>query len=233
MVVGSGLLAQALDCFAIRNDVLIFAAGVSDSVACTPADCSRELRRLSGYRNIESKLVYFSSCSVTDPEHAQSPYVLHKQAQEAFIHENFKHFLIIRLPTVVGSGGNERNLFNFFYQQLNQNRALTVRKEAERYLFDVSDLVTVVRRLLDFSNDRDVIDACWDNRVNILQIVEYMRRALHSDSSIQVIDGGSFPIVDNQRFIDAMGGELTEGKSAISILDKYIALRGNHEKSGE
>lgn len=71
MLIGSGLLAQAFAIqFSQRDDVCIYAAGVSNSSCIDVQEFERE-RRLLSETLVKAKqtgvFVYFSTCSVGDP----------------------------------------------------------------------------------------------------------------------------------------------------------------------
>ena len=72
MLIGSGLLAQAFfSVYSQRDDVCIYAAGVSNSACTDTHEFSRERERLSDALQLAKQVecfVYFGTCSVGDPE---------------------------------------------------------------------------------------------------------------------------------------------------------------------
>lgn len=122
MIVGNGLLAAAFsDDFTERVDTVIFASGVSNSQECDSAAFIRERVLLEKVLQKErKKVVYFSTCSLYDPELKNSPYVKHKREMEALVRQTSRH-TIFRLPQVVGKILNARAESSFFYKYLLAN----------------------------------------------------------------------------------------------------------------
>lgn len=150
MIVGDGMLARAFSAYKDRNDVLVFASGVSNSRETAAEAYEREVQLLEQYRANYPKLtlIYFSTCSILDHELAGTPYVQHKQRQEARISQHSR-FHIFRLPQVVGFSDNPHTLANFFYQRLINHEPVTVWAEAERNLIDVADVYRIAAHCID------------------------------------------------------------------------------------
>ena len=86
MIIGSGLLARAFTpAFLNRDEVCIYAAGVSNSNCTDAREFEREHQRLGDALQQSKDLdafVYFGSCSVFDPHAQKTPYVQHKLMME-------------------------------------------------------------------------------------------------------------------------------------------------------
>jgi hypothetical protein len=80
MVIGNGMVAIRFESYKTNDEFLIFASGVSNSKNINPEVYERELILLqrSIQENREKIFVYFSTCSIYDPEEENSKYVLHK-----------------------------------------------------------------------------------------------------------------------------------------------------------
>ncbi len=119
MIIGNGLLANEFDVYKNSNDVTIFASGVSNSNEKRGGEFEREMRLLrSEADNDECRLlIYFSSTKVFESGDNDNLYIKHKKDVEKFINENFKSFLIFRLPQVIGKGGNPNTLANNIYNK--------------------------------------------------------------------------------------------------------------------
>ena len=114
MIIGNGLLGSAFkrDGFGSLADLTIFASGVSYSGEVRKEEYQRELDLLSQVMMCDSYIVYFSTCSVFDNSLRSSVYVKHKIEIENSLLERGRS-LIVRLPQVVGAGGNKDNLINY------------------------------------------------------------------------------------------------------------------------
>lgn len=150
MIVGSGLLAQAFARYQSDDDTLIFASGVSDSLESKTAEYERETTLLKHYRQShpEAQLVYFSTCSVVDPDRQDSAYVQHKIKMESALAQWAQPYLCLRLPAVLGPGGNNSTLPYQLRQKIQGGKTLRVWSKAWRYLMDVDDIVAMASLLI-------------------------------------------------------------------------------------
>ncbi|HLL95410.1 MAG TPA: NAD-dependent epimerase/dehydratase family protein [Spirosoma sp.] len=146
MVVGNGMIARRFMAFAERNDVVIFASGVSNSKETRPEPFAREwqlvektLRETTG-----SLFVYFSTASVDDPTEKGSPYVMHKLALEELITNQATKHLLVRASNVVGGPGNPHTILNFFVDRVLRDEPFTIWQHASRNLIDLDDVYRVV-----------------------------------------------------------------------------------------
>lgn len=75
MIVGNGLIASAFSSY-FRDDpnVVVFASGVSNSRECRGEAFQRERQMLMDALRLEKFMLYFSTCSVNDPELLDTPY---------------------------------------------------------------------------------------------------------------------------------------------------------------
>ena len=114
MIIGSGFIAKN---FKKKNKLIkkyglvIYASGVSNSRSVNKNNFSREENKIISYKNkVKSKiLVYISTCSFFDPSRKKTAYVKHKLNMENLIKKNFKKFIIVRFPEVVGFNKNKNN----------------------------------------------------------------------------------------------------------------------------
>ena len=124
------------------GDVVVHAAGVSNSQCVDPREFERESEALQ--RSLHDApdsglLVYFSTCSVLDPASAASPYVEHKMRMEERARSHPGH-LILRLPQVAGRTPNPHTLLNYLYARISRGERFTVWQEARRNVIDVEDV---------------------------------------------------------------------------------------------
>ena len=143
MIVGRGLVANAFAAFAGDAQVTIFASGVSNSAETRREEFEREERLLAAaLAQSPGALVYFSTCSIADPERAASPYVVHKLRMERLARTAARH-LIFRLPQVVGRTDNPHTLTNYLHRSVSSGRPFQVWKNAWRNVIDVEDAARI------------------------------------------------------------------------------------------
>lgn len=223
MVIGQGLLAKAFNRYKDSNKVLIFASGVSNSRENDLAMFEREHAMLSSYSNTDLKLIYFSTISVVDESLKESLYVQHKLSMEKYIAENFKNYIVFRLPNVIGHTTNKHTFFNSIRESILTNQRVKVLSNATRYLIDVDDLTEYLPQLIEEEN-RKVINVCFNNKTSVQELTEMMGDALHTPYKIELVEGGNDYEVASSTFLsyinsDAVG--LQENYNYI-IVNKYI-----------
>ena len=162
LVEGRGLLGRAFaDGAEGGPDALIFARGVADSSCVDPAEYAREMecvdRALDRAADQGLPLVYFVGAPIYgrfgEPVDERtsvtpvSPYGIHQARTEERIRAHRTSHLIIRLPNVVGSGGNRHQLIPSLVRQVSAGSVL-IQERAERDLISVDSVVTAVRALL-------------------------------------------------------------------------------------
>ena len=143
MIIGSGLLAHAFSsAFLQREDVCIYAAGVSNS-SCTDAhEFARERQRLEDALRQAMHVdtfVYFGTCSVADPDSQNTPYVQHKLAMERLVQAH-PQGLILRLPQVAGKTSNPHTLLNYLYARISRSEKFDLWSRAKRNIIDVAEV---------------------------------------------------------------------------------------------
>jgi nucleoside-diphosphate-sugar epimerase len=151
MVIGNGMIAKAFYHYKNNDDVLIFASGVANSKENDDREFTRELQALNHaiQNNNDKLIVYFSTCSILDKEASNSPYVLHKLNMEHHISSLHSHYLIFRLPQVIGRSQNRTTLVNYLYDKIINNEPFTIWQNAIRYLIDVEDVAKIVSHVIE------------------------------------------------------------------------------------
>lgn len=152
MIIGSGLLGRAFSAsYTHRNDVCVYAAGVSNSNITDKSEFAREQLRLTAALAAAkdvSVFVYFGTCSVLDPEAYHTQYVQHKLAMERLV-QTHSNYLILRLPQVAGQTPNPHTLLNFVYSRIIRSEAFVVWRTARRNIIDIDDVVTLGGLLIE------------------------------------------------------------------------------------
>ena len=195
MIIGSGLLAASFSSAYARSDeVLIYAAGVSNSACTDRHEFEREralvVRTLREHPDIDT-IVYFSTCSILDPDLQDTPYVLHKRAMEGLISAHPGH-LVLRLPQVAGRSNNPHTLLNYLFAKISCSERFTIWGNASRNVIDVNDVLKVVRFIVDQRVIRQEI-------VNVANIVNYSVRDIVSTFERVCGKAASFDVIDKGR----------------------------------
>ncbi|MFC0166885.1 NAD-dependent epimerase/dehydratase family protein [Pseudoduganella danionis] len=192
MIIGNGLLAQACaPHFRTRNDVLVFASGVSNSRETRAEEYAREQAMLEEALRLGLFTVYFSSCSVHDAELAHTPYVRHKRAMEALITARNRQMAIIRLPQVVGSTPNPYTLTNYLNEQITEAKPFQLWLRAWRNLIDVEDVAAIVAQLIDHHwADGVITNVACPFSVPVPELVHTFEQVLGRRAQYTEVDAG-------------------------------------------
>ncbi len=160
MIIGSGLIAHAFRTgYAQREDVCLYAAGVSNSACRDAQEFERERLRLTAALDKSQAVdcfVYFGTCSVGDPASQHTDYVQHKLAMERLVAAHPRH-LILRLPQVAGITPNPHTLLNFLYAHIARSEAFQLWVKATRNIIDVEDVAAITTLLIEDPGARNLI----------------------------------------------------------------------------
>jgi nucleoside-diphosphate-sugar epimerase len=232
MIIGSGLLARAFTPFyAQRNDVCIYAAGVSNS-SCTDAhEFLRERERLNDALSQFSGIgtfVYFGTCSVADPEAQCTPYVQHKLAMEMLVRSHPRH-LILRLPQVAGRTPNPHTLLNHLYARISRSESFILWQHARRNIIDISDIVAVAHHLIDMPDTHNLtLNIANETSYPLPEIVAALERVTGKHAIFDTVQRGSGYAIDIEAIrpvLNAAGVEF--GPDYLDrVLEKYY---GQHD----
>ena len=151
MIIGSGMLARTFSVYDERDDVVVLAAGVSNSRETRSESFEREIRLVEKtIASIGGKLlVYFSTCSIYDPDAVSTPYVRHKLSIEKMVRDMAANYSLFRLPQVVGNTANSITLISFLYNSIVTQQPIDVWDKAYRYVIDADDVARIVSYAID------------------------------------------------------------------------------------
>ncbi len=146
MLIGKGMIARRFSDYADRDDVVIFASGVSNSKETRPEPYARERRLVEEtlQQTPDCLFVYFSTASIADPTEQGSPYVKHKLDVEQLIVDQARNYLIIRASNVVGGPGNPHTILNFFIDRIRRGEPFNIWQYASRNIIDIDDVFDIV-----------------------------------------------------------------------------------------
>lgn len=188
-VFGTGMIAKAFLRHKLSNNLVIIAAGVSNSQEERPSEFRREKDLLLDIirENQGKKIIYFSSCSVYQSN--LTPYISHKLAMEKLVAVTADNFNIFRLPQVVGITKNN-TIVSYFVKAMIERDVINVYNNAERYFIDVDDVVRIVLFLTSNNFNKSVIDICNCERMPVLKLVHEIGKVLSIEPLVNIIDEG-------------------------------------------
>ncbi len=198
MIIGNGLLASAFDAqWAEDYQVVLFASGVSNSNECRPEAFKREADLLIDQLDRASgKFVYFSTCSISDPDRGSSQYAKHKLEMERLVGNHGDH-LILRLPQVVGRTPNPNTLTNFLAGRLKSGLEIPVWTQTLRCLVDVEHVAVITRLLVTKGTQRLTDEIAPPEVISMSQLIDLMEEVLNVKAIRTNIDKGGGVIPDS------------------------------------
>lgn len=218
MIIGRGLIANAFMQSDLADDqnVVVFASGVSNSREVRTEEFMRERKMLLDALALKKHCIYFSTCSVGDPELLNSPYVAHKNEMESLARLSGSNS-IFRLPQVVGKTPNPNTLTNYLYTQISSGHAFQIWRHAKRNLIDVDDVVLIVNYLAHTSAAKELTENIASPfSVSILQLVNIFETILGKSANYKSVDAGGAYSIDSE-----MAKEVAS-RSGISFDENYI-----------
>jgi dTDP-4-amino-4,6-dideoxygalactose transaminase len=198
MIVGNGLIAKTFQSFEDSNNVVIFASGVSNSLCTDSSEFERERELLKAIcsKKPDCKLIYFSTCSISDPERQGTQYVQHKLDIECKLKQWFSNYLILRLPAVIGKSNASKTLPFVLSKKIEQGEFFSVWENTLRYPIDAADVYILG---CAFINDHD----CSNKTINLAaypyrvgEIVRIIERIKKRKAHYQTDEKGSLYSLD-------------------------------------
>ena|SRR3990167_3825521 len=147
VIIGNGDIASALREGGVdRDDLLFFAAGVSNSGEMRKSEYQREKDLLLA-QDRDDWLIYFSSLCIF---YSDSHYADHKFEIERRVKEEFRHYTILRLGNIIW-GDNPHTLIN--YLRAHPDAPL---QDTYRYILDKEEFWHWLRLIPDFSCEMNI-----------------------------------------------------------------------------
>jgi nucleoside-diphosphate-sugar epimerase len=226
MVIGNGLIAKAFDSYSEKDNVIIFASGVSNSsISRESNEFAREeklLRKHLEYK--DKKFIYFSTCSISDNS-IITPYINHKMMMEDLIKNNHDNYLIFRLPIVIGISNNTKTFFNSLKSKIINKEVITVYENITRYIIDVDDLANLLPTLIDSNDKNQIINICFNNREFVSDIIHKMEKIIGINTN-KIYKNDNLPNsdIENLHFVSKLKSinyEFTHDYTK-KVLEKYL-----------
>ena len=223
-IIGNGLIANKFREFFLNENLLIFAAGVSNSQEQNKINFERENNLLKNTfeKYKEKKIIYFSTCSLSTNE--VSEYKIHKENIEQYIKNNFKCYAIFRLPQVVGIANN-KTLICSFIRDLKYGKSILVQSNATRHLLDVDDIPRLTKLILDNNiYENRIINIAPLHSIDIYSIIDFIASELNIDFKYEMNNKGFKQNIEMTPLIDIVEKEdiiLQENYWKL-VIKKYI-----------
>jgi len=204
MIIGNGLIASAFKSrFGDDPSVIVFASGVSNSRESRGEEFLREKQILMECMSYEKFTLYFSTCSINDPELLDAPYVVHKKEMETLVRSS-QDYAIFRLPQVVGKTPNPNTLTNYLYKQIMSETHFQVWRHAMRNLIDVDDVASIVTHLIRASlANRITMNIACPFSISIPQLVNVFELVLGKKANYAFVEAGGAYSIDSSLAIEA------------------------------
>lgn len=199
MVIGNGMIAKRFSSYAEDNRWLVFASGVSHSLATSLEEFEREktLLEKSIEINPEKTLVYFSTCSIYDPSLHHSAYVLHKLKMEELITTSASSYIIFRVSNPVGKTNNHHTVLNFFIEHIVTQTFFTVWKYASRNLLDIDDMYKVCQHMMEGGRAiNKIINVANPVNYPVTSIIEAIEKHVDKKGHYVFSEKGNSPLID-------------------------------------
>jgi nucleoside-diphosphate-sugar epimerase len=164
----------------------------------------------------DTRIVYFSTCSIGDPSVRASAYVQHKLRMEARVRRCPRH-LILRLPQLAGRTPNPHTLLNFLHERMLRGERFQVWAGAVRNIIDAADVARIGLDLIVHENAQgetvNVANPCSNS---MLDIVRAMQHVLDTRAEFDLLDKGASATIDVSRIESAIR------RCAIRFGDAYL-----------
>lgn len=199
MIIGKGLIASAFNSqFIDDKNIIVFASGVSNSREFRREAFLRERQMLIDALCDGKFVLYFSTCSINDPELHDTPYVAHKKEMESLVSSS-KDYAIFRLPQVVGKTSNPNTLTNYLYKQIVSESTFQVWNHAKRNLIDVDDVALIVTHLIKKNLvNRITANVACPFSILIPHLVSVFEMVLGKKANYEIVEaGGAYSIDTN------------------------------------
>ena len=194
MLIGNGVIANRFCDYALKSNYLIFAGSINDFAINDDAAFQNEeaALQLALADNPDVPFIYFSSCSILDPEVGETPYVLHKIRMEKLLQNQAKFFLIFRLPEVVGLSGDESSLVNFLVDAISNKKPFEISAKAQKNLIDIDNVHTIADEIIKSNKySNSIINIASTQKTSIYALIQNIEQFLGLKARFDKVEKGS------------------------------------------
>jgi glycosyltransferase involved in cell wall biosynthesis len=194
VLIGNGVIANRFCDYALKSNYLIFAGSINDFAINDDAAFQNEeaALQLALADNPDVPFIYFSSCSILDPEVGETPYVLHKIRMEELLQNQAKFFLIFRLPEVIGLSGDESNLVNVLVDAISNKKPFEISAKAQKNLIDIDNVHTIADEIIKSNKySNSIINIASTQKTSIYALIQNIEQFLGLKARFDKVEKGS------------------------------------------
>lgn len=152
-IIGNGFIGRnvnKLRKYIIKSDYIIYTAGISNSNTNSKKELKKEIRLFKDFskENNSKKLIFISTADVSNNLKRNNPYIINKVKIENIIKKEFKDYIILRLPQIIGNSKNKKTLINYFYRNIKKNKTIDVLSGVKRNILDIDDVIKVLKIII-------------------------------------------------------------------------------------
>ncbi|MEU2582972.1 NAD-dependent epimerase/dehydratase family protein [Streptomyces avermitilis] len=214
-IVGNGFIARSLRPIARKHpDTVVLAAGVSWASGVAAADFEREAELLGKVTadcvTTGRRLLFFSTAATgmygavegpgteDRPITPCTPYGAHKLALEQRLRDSGADFVVLRLGHLVGPEQPPHQLLPALVRQIREG-TVRLHRGAARDLIAVTDVVTIIDRLLELDLRSDTVNVASGEAVPVERIVDRLELRLGVTALREYQDSGSHHVISIEK----------------------------------
>lgn len=220
MIVGTGLIAEIVRHIDLSDKFIVHAAGVSDPLSTDQVEFDRDINSVTKSLSLNRPLLYFSSQGCKDLA-SSSHYYKHKKVIEDLILYTSPRSIIIRIPQVASSGGNPRNLLNFFYNSLLREEIIFCNPGAFQNLILDQHICTVVQYLTQ-SDLSGIFSFCSPYDYSAVEIIKCMEYLTGIKAKIKFHDSQQHVLIQNMSFCTSVELQKLLGSIFLKNRQSYL-----------
>jgi len=224
LIIGDGMLASMFIDYKNSNNIIIFASGVSNSSETREKEFLREKTLVENtLKNYRDKLfIYFSSCSLDDPQLSNTPYHIHKRNMEQLIKEISNYYIIFRVPNIIGRGGNKNTIINFLFNKIKQEEVFDLWINATRNIVDIEDLYKIVSYIINNRVFKNIIlNIAYEYNYKVEDIVHAIENILNKKAKYNIINKGADLKIDIQKTLPILNELKIVQPTIETLIKKY------------
>jgi len=152
-IIGNGFIGRnvnKLRKYIIKSGYTIYTAGISNSNTNSKKELRKEVRlfKIFSKENNSKKLIFISTADVSNNLKRNNLYIINKVKIENIIRKEFKDYIILRLPQIIGNSKNKKTLINYFYRNIKKNKTIDVLSGVKRNILDIDDVIKVLKVII-------------------------------------------------------------------------------------
>ena len=198
-VIGSGVISNRFIDYSLQSKYLIYAGEVNDSSINDEELINFEENavRVALSENLDTTFIYFSTCSIHDPEVSFTPYVQHKIRMEKLIQDSANKFLIFRLPQILGLSDTKSSLVGYLVDAVANNKPFELWNNAQKNIIDIDDVHEIVGEVLRRNECLNkVINIGSTCQTSVSQLVRHIEDFIGVSANFVLIDKGTNYSID-------------------------------------